>query len=193
MTNNQCNAVALRGTGPSSKHPVLNHTTMTQVSKIPTSRNRVVKVTLPKGKSMKKRNQNLRPYKKGYCEIRTRVEVRRLIKRNPRYRNMRAKGILTPIVENFVTTTHCLCCNTPFRSVCGNWEKRSAIDHHHELENTSKVCYRGKLCQRCNTTEGNRSPATWMRVVHGRTPTVSEIKWAKEYKDGDFIRTKLNF
>lgn len=178
------------GMGPPSKLAVLSSTPMKSVAESSTSK--VEKVAALSCQSMK-RNRNQRPFKKGYWGVRTPGRVRRLIKRNPRYRNMRAKGILTPIVENFITTENCLCCNTPFRSACGKWEKRSAIDHHHELEKTSKVCYRGKLCQRCNTTEGNRSPATWMRVVHGRTPTAPEIKWAREYKDGDIIRKVLDF
>ena len=193
MNKEISNLMVKKGMGPPSKPPVRSRTTMTRVTQSSTSSNRVGKVALPKGKFMKGRNQNPVSSKRGYRGVRVKNDVRRLIKRNPRYRNMRAKGILTPIVENFMTTENCLCCKTPFKSACGKWEKRSAIDHHHELEKTSKVCYRGKLCQRCNTTEGNRSPATWMRVVHGRTPTAPEVKWAKEYKDGDFIRKVLNF
>lgn len=157
----------------------LNGKTLSQKTK------KMNKKKLTKGSSGK--------YPRGYRKPREKENIRNCIKRNPRYRNMRAKGILTPIVDNFFETTNCLACTTPFKSKCGNWEKKTAIDHHHGLEKTFTVCYRGRLCQRCNTTEGGRSPTSWMRIVHYRTPTTPEVKWATEYIDGDYIRTKLSF
>jgi hypothetical protein len=186
--------VAFPVMGPPSQLPMSGKgIIMTRKAQTPTrGKTTIGKASLLNVKLMKKGNRTEGP-PRGYRRPRNAENIRECIKRNPRYRNMRTKGILTPIVKNFMETTNCLSCRTPFKSACGRWEKRSAIDHHHDFEKTSTVCYRGRLCQRCNTTEGGRSPATWMRVVHHRTPTADEVKWAGEYKDGDDIRTKLSF
>lgn len=176
-----------------SKLGVSNDTTMKNIVQTPFNGLLNGKTLSQKTKIKKATKDSCRKYPRGYRKHRGKENIRKCIKRNPRYRNMRRKGILTPIVDNFFDTTNCLACNTPFKSKCGNWEKRTAIDHHHGLEKTFTVCYRGRLCQRCNTTEGGRSPTSWMRIVHYRTPTITEVKWATEYIDGDYIRTKLSF
>jgi hypothetical protein len=70
-----------------------------------------------------------------------------------RYKNM--KDFKTPIALDFIKTKKCHVCNIQFHTPRGNHTIRDAIDHNHETENDMMTCsYRGRLCMKCNTTEG---------------------------------------
>lgn len=93
---------------------------------------------------------NATPARKGFRVIRTLSEVKKTIK----YRYPENREFATPMAKRFVETEECPICrvafNTPRKTHC----RKDAFDHDHDMEGTQFTTGRGRLCLKCNSTEG---------------------------------------
>jgi hypothetical protein len=88
---------------------------------------------------------------KGHKKVRGQQTIRRVLGCG-KYKNMKRK---TLIASDFLGTKNCHICDIQFHTPRGLHTVRDAIDHDHETENDMFKCsYRGRLCMKCNTTEG---------------------------------------
>lgn len=87
--------------------------------------------------------------------VRTRELIEKTIKNNPKYRDMVPDAAV--IAFQFVNQDNCELCGAMFdieNSFGERQDIKDAIDHDHCLEKSGMNSYRGRLCQRCNTSEG---------------------------------------
>jgi len=92
------------------------------------------------------------PPQRGYRVSRGVETLKKCIRRNPKYKNMRPN--IDEVVKDFLATKNCWICYRGFLTPKKRHCLRDAIDHNHDLEKTEECCYRGRLCDDCNKAEG---------------------------------------